>query len=142
MGKLARGRYPGGMTAVRAEPRRERLAARPGRPVLVAGDLAELRGPVSGIAELPIWLFWCPDRTFDLDQPGMLRWMYQNVLREAVRAPDLTTYLNGGKLAEVWPELVLPREVRQAWEGRHPVLRARSAAPLAGAATAAGPAES
>jgi len=130
------------MTAVRAEPRRGRFAARPGRAALVAGDLDELRGPVSGVAELPIWLFWCPDRTFDLDDPGMLRWMYQNVLREAVRTEDLTAYLNGGKLVEVWPDLVLPRGVRQAWEDRHPVLRARSAAPLAGAAAAASPAES
>ena len=130
------------MTAVRAEPRRERYQARPGRSALVAGDLADLRGPVSGTVELPIWLFWCPDRTFDLDQPGMLRWMYQNVLREAARPGDLTAYLNGGKLTEVWPDLVLPRGVRQAWEDRHPALRARSAplpasTPPVGAASAA-----
>ena len=59
--------------------------ARPGRSVLVAGDLTELHGPVSGLVELPLWLFWCPDRTFNLDDPAMLRWMYQTVLREASR---------------------------------------------------------
>jgi hypothetical protein len=67
----------------------------------------------------------------------MLRWMYQTVLREATRAADLSAWLNGAKLAEVWPDLVLPPGVRQAWEDRHPVLRARSAALLAAAAAPA-----
>ena len=101
--------------------------ARPGRSVLVAGDLAELHGPVSGLVELPLWLFWCPDRTFDLDDPAMLRWMYQTVLREASRPGDLAAYLNGDTLVAVWPELFLPKGVRQAWEERYPVLRAASA---------------
>ena len=101
--------------------------ARPGRSVLVAGDLAELQGPVSGLVELPLWLFWCPDRTFDLDDPAMLRWMYQTVLREASRPEDLAAYLNGDTLVAVWPELFLPRGVRQAWEERYPVLCATSA---------------
>jgi hypothetical protein len=96
--------------------------ARPGRGVLVATDLADLRGPVSGTVELPLRLFWCPDRTFDLDDPAMLRWMYQTVLREAVHPEELTTYLNGQMLAAVWRDLFLPLGVRQAWEERHPVL--------------------
>ena len=102
--------------------------ARPGRSVLVAGDLAELQGPVSGTVELPLWLFWYPDRTFDLDDPATLRWMYQTVLREAARPGDLTEFLNGDTLVTVWPELFLPKGVRQAWEERYPVLRAASAA--------------
>ena len=100
----------------------------PGRSVLVAGDLAELQGPVSGTVELPLWLFWYPDRTFDLDDPATLRWMYQTVLREAARPGDLTEFLNGDTLVTVWPELFLPKGVRQAWEERYPVLRAASAA--------------
>ena len=39
-------------------------------------------------------------------------------------AQDLTTYLDGGTLIELWPELYLPRGVRQAWEELHPILRA------------------
>jgi len=101
--------------------------ARPGRPVLVAGDLAELRGPASGLVELPLWLFWYPDRTFDLDDPATLRWMYQTVLREASRPADLASYLNQDVLAAVWHELFLPRDIRQAWEDRFPVLRATAA---------------
>ena len=55
------------------------------REVLVAASLADLTGPEHGPVELPIWLFWFPDRRFDLDEPGMLAWMYQIVLREARR---------------------------------------------------------
>lgn len=102
--------------------------ARPGRPVLVAADLDALRGPIHGTVELPLWLFWNPDRTFDLDSPGMLRWMYENVLREATRIGDLTAYLNGDVLIAVWQDLYLPKGVRHAWEERHPPLRRASAA--------------
>jgi DNA invertase Pin-like site-specific DNA recombinase len=99
--------------------------ARPGRGTLVIDDLSDLRGPVSGTVELPIWLFWYPDRTFNLDEPGILPWMYQIVLREAGRPEDLASYLNAGLLTRLWPELHLPKGVRQAWEERHPSLRAK-----------------
>jgi len=105
--------------------------ARPGRGVLVVTRLSALRGPAAGSVELPLWLFWNPDRTFDLDDPVMLRWMYETVLREASRPEDLTSYLNGDTLVAVWPELVLPRGVRQAWEDRYPVLRRAAAVPAA-----------
>ena len=97
--------------------------------MLVAASLAELRGPVHGPVELPIWLFWYPDRTFDLDEPGMLPWMYQIVLREAARPEDLD-FLNVDRLTALWPTLFLPKGVRQAWEEQHPALRA-AAAPAA-----------
>ncbi|MDT5029884.1 MAG: hypothetical protein QOC94_55 [Actinoplanes sp.] len=97
--------------------------ARPHRPVLVAGSLHELTGPVDGLVELPLRLWWGPRRPFDLGEPTMLRWMYENVLREAVRAEELRTYLHGPTLARLWPELNLPRGVRAAWESRHPQLR-------------------
>ena len=111
------------MATVRAAAPRRRHTSRPGRGVLVAASLADLRGPVHGSVEMPIWLFWYPDRTFDLDEPGMLPWMYQIVLREARRPEDLG-YLNGDRLVTMWPDLYLPRGVREAWEDQHPVLRA------------------
>jgi hypothetical protein len=115
-------------TAQAAAPR-PRLDSRPGRSVLVAADLAELQGPARGTVELPLRLFWsAPDRRFSLDDPDMLRSMYQKVLCEATRIDDLTGFLNGGKLVDVWPDLFLPAEVRRAWENRHAVLRARAAA--------------
>jgi hypothetical protein len=95
--------------------------------VLVAASLDSLRGAVTGTVELPIWLFWHPDRAFDLDEPGMLAWVYQIVLREAAGPADLE-YLNGARLTELWPGLYLPRGVRAAWEEQHPALRAAAAA--------------
>jgi hypothetical protein len=107
---------------------RTRHQARPGRTALVAADLAELRGPVSGAVELPLRMFWYPERVFDLDQPGMLEWLYRTVLREASRPEDLTSYLDGDTLVRLWPGLHLPKGVRRAWEDQHPVLRAAAAA--------------
>jgi hypothetical protein len=108
---------------------RTRYQSRPGRPVLVAGNLADLRGPSEGAVELPLRLFWsAPDRTFDLDDVDMLRSMYEKVLGTAVRMQDLTAFLNGARLIDVWPDLFLPRDVRRAWEERHPVLRRASVA--------------
>ena len=112
------------MTVEQTATLRAPQQARPGRRALVAADLAALAGPTTGPVELPLRLFWYPDRTFDLDAPGMLAWMYQTVLREATRPEDLTAYLDGATLTALWPDLFLPRGVRAAWEEQHPVLRA------------------
>jgi hypothetical protein len=52
----------------------------------------------------------------------MRRWFYQTVLREAGSLEDLTGYLDGDTLIALWPDLYLPKGVRQAWEDQHPVL--------------------
>ena len=109
---------------------RTQYRARPGRRAIVVTDLASLCGPVTGAVELPLRLFWSsPDRTFDLGDPFQRRWLYQTVLREASRPEDLTRYLDSGMLVALWPELRLPAGVRQAWEDRHPALRAAAARP-------------
>jgi hypothetical protein len=97
--------------------------ARPGRRALVAPDLGELHGPTSGVIELPHRLFWQKDRRFDLDQPFILQWVYEMVLREAIRLDELRTWLDGPTLVRLWPALYLPRGVRRDWEARHPELR-------------------
>ena len=101
--------------------------ARPHRPVLVAGTLGELGGPTGGVVELPLRLWWNPNRAFDLDHPTMLAWMYENVLREAIRVDELRAFLDGPTLVRLWPDLNLPRAVRAAWEARHPRLRRAAA---------------
>jgi hypothetical protein len=106
-----------------------RYQSRPGRGVMVAPSLADLRGPVEGTVELPLWLFWsCPGHTFDLGDRDMRLWLYETVLREASRPEDLTAYLDGETLIALWPDLFLPKGVRQAWEDAHPLLRAAAAA--------------
>jgi hypothetical protein len=100
--------------------------------VLVVKDLADLRGPASGKVTLPLRLFWSPPgRVFDLDDPFMLRSMYQVVLGEAIRAEELTAYLNQARLLAVWQDLYLPKGVRRAWEELHPVLGSAAPAPAA-----------
>ena len=96
----------------------------PHRRVVTAPRLADLHGPASGVIELPHRLLWQSDRHVDLDNPALLRWAYQIVLREAVSVEELRTWLDGETLIRVWPDLYLPRSVRQAWEEQHPVLRA------------------
>ncbi len=74
---------------------RTQYRSRPGRRAIEVTDLASLAGPVSGPVELPLRLFWgSPDRTFDLGNPFIRRWLYQTVLREASRPEDVTRYLD------------------------------------------------
>jgi hypothetical protein len=113
------------MATVQANTPRTRYQSRPGRWVTVAPSLADLRGTTEGSVELPLWLFWsAPGHTFDLSDRDMRRWLYQTVLREAGGLEDLTTYLDGDTLIALWPDMYLPKGVRQAWEDQHPVLRA------------------
>jgi hypothetical protein len=101
-----------------------RHESRPGRRALVIPDLAELRGPTSGVVELSHRLVWqaAPLRRFDLDDPYDLWTVYETVLREAIRYDELRRWLDGPTLIRLWPELILPRGVRAAWEERFPAL--------------------
>jgi hypothetical protein len=116
------------MDAERAVAVRTQHQARPGRRVIVVTDLASLRGPARGTVELPLRLYWSGlSPAFDLGEPYLRRWLYQIVLREASRPEDLTGYLDRDTPIGLWPQLRLPRGVRQAWEERHPQLRAAAA---------------
>jgi hypothetical protein len=102
----------------------ERKPRRPKRPVLVAPDLTALQGPAAGSVTLPRALFWsAEDASFDLGDPAQRRQMYETVLREARTQKHLTTYLNGVLLVCLWQE-IYNKQIRQAWEAQHPVLRA------------------
>jgi hypothetical protein len=129
----SRGGRLGFVTVLQASASPARYTARPGRQAVVAASLDALHGPGSGPVALPLWLFWSiPGHVFDLDDPDMRAWMYETVLREAGRPEDLA-YLDGATLAALWPDLYLPRGVRQAWEDRHPVLLAATAGGAAAA---------
>jgi hypothetical protein len=74
-------------------------------------------------------LMWQADRRIDLDDAFERRWLYEIVLCEATRFDELQTWLDGTTLCRLWPQLILPRGVRRAWEERHPELaRLRTAA--------------
>jgi hypothetical protein len=118
----------GDMNAEPAAAVRTQYEARPGRRGIVVTDLASLRGPSRGTVELPLRLYWSgPSPVFDLGEPYLARWVYQIVLREASCPEDLTSYLDRDMLIALWPQLRLPKGVREAWEERHPQLRAAAA---------------
>lgn len=94
---------------------------------MIIGDLDELHGPTSGVIELPHRLFWQPDRRVNLDNPALLQWMYETVLREAVTTEELRSWLDGPTLVRVWHDLYIPRTIRDIWENQHPALRRAAA---------------
>ena len=66
--------------------------------------------------ELPLSLNWSqPGREYRLrDRLDRAR-VYEAVLREG-GAKDVLTYIDGALLVDLWDELVLPRDVRAAWD--------------------------
>lgn len=64
---------------------------------------------------LPLHLNWSePRRMFRLADRSQRARAYEIVLREG-GPDDLATYIDGALLVDLWPELVLPREIRAAW---------------------------
>lgn len=64
---------------------------------------------------LPLHLNWsAPDRSFDLRDRAERARAYEIVLREGTPT-DVLTYIDGALLVDLWDELVLPRDVREAW---------------------------
>lgn len=68
------------------------------------------------VVVLPLWLNWSdPGREFRLADRSDRARVYEIVLR-AGTPDDVLTYVDGALLADLWPELVLPRELRAAWD--------------------------
>jgi len=88
------------------------------KPVVVADDLALLRGPTAGLVTLPRHLDWSGSADYDLDSPGRIVDLYRTVLIEATKPADLHTFLDQTILTRLWPSLWLPPELRRAWEER------------------------
>lgn len=65
---------------------------------------------------LPLELNWsAPSQEFRLSDRVERARLYEIVLREG-RPEDVVRYIDGVLLVDVWPELVVPRDVRAAWE--------------------------
>lgn len=104
----------------RGAPRGSRYADQ--RPYVVSERLEDLHGPLTGEIVLSRRLDWSGRARYDLDNPRRLASMYETVLREATTAEDLDLWLDGPTLLRLWAGLVLPPQVRQAWETGHPAL--------------------
>jgi len=60
-------------------------------------------------------LHWSePGRVFRLADRADRERVYEVVLREGTPA-DILSYIDGALLVDLWPDLVLPRDVRAAW---------------------------
>lgn len=99
------------------------------RTIVVAPELSALRGPTSGIHQLPLHLDSSAPASYDFADPHRRALAYRIVLAEAAAESDLTTWLEQDTLVALWPDLYLPRPVRRAWEDRHPELARRGAGP-------------
>lgn len=104
----------------RGAPRGSRYADQ--RPYVVSERLDDLQGPTTGQVVLSRRLDWSGRARYDLDNPRRLASMYETVLREATNSEDLQLWLDGPTLLRLWASLVLPPQVRLAWETKHPVL--------------------
>lgn len=65
---------------------------------------------------LPLRLNWSePGRVFDLANRAQRARVYEIVLREG-GPEDVRAYVDGTLLVDLWDDLVLPRDVRAAWQ--------------------------
>ncbi len=105
------------------------------RTVVVAGELDELRGPLTGVHRLPHHLDASARHRYDFADPQWRELAYRTVLMEAGTVADLTAWLDRNVLISLWPQLYLPPFVRAAWQQQHPELARAGAGPGVPAAT-------
>lgn len=73
-------------------------------------------GQALGTVELPLHLDWSsPGRSVDLRDRGERARCYEVVLREG-RPDDIERFVDGALLVDLWGDLVLPAEIRAAWQ--------------------------
>lgn len=99
------------------------------RRVVVATDLAALRGPLNGRWQLPLHLDASARAVYEFADPDEREEAYQLVLLEAASPADLEQWLDGTELLRLWPHLYLPRVVRAAWQAQQPDLALAGAGP-------------
>jgi transcriptional regulator with XRE-family HTH domain len=92
-------------------------AGRHGRAIYVPAVFP--RQPVDralATVRLPLHLDWSqPDREYDLSNRRQRARVYEIVLREGT-GEDIMRYIDGALLVDLWPDLVLPTEVRREWQ--------------------------
>lgn len=88
-----------------------------GRVVAVPSALPRLTvSEALATVTLPLHLAWSgPRRRFSLADRGDRGRVYEIVLREG-GSEDVLRYVDGALLVDLWDDLVLPRDVRAAWD--------------------------
>lgn len=111
------------MVISKGTTRAERMYFRDVKPYAIPDSLDQLTGPADGVITLAHSVLWAPgDGRIDLDEPGGVGLAYRAVLAEGT-ADEQVKVLNRARLVAVWPELMLPRRLREVWEDRFPELR-------------------
>lgn len=81
-----------------------------------------------GRVRLPLHLNWSePDRDYDLSDRRQRARVYEIVLREGT-AQDISDYVDGALLVDLWPDLVIPAQLRRAWQPLIDAVRNNTAA--------------
>jgi transcriptional regulator with XRE-family HTH domain len=91
--------------------------SRHGRAVYVPAVLPRLSvDRALGHVRLPLHLNWSqPDREFDLSDRRQRARVYEIVLREGT-GRDIIDYVDGALLLDLWPDLILPAQIRREWQ--------------------------
>jgi transcriptional regulator with XRE-family HTH domain len=77
---------------------------------------------------LPLYLNWSePDRDYDLSDRRERARVYEIVLREGT-AQDISDYVDGALLVDLWPDVVVPAQLRRAWQPLIDTVRNNTAA--------------
>ena len=86
------------------------------RPVAIPNDIdAPDAAKAQGVIELPLRVRWSgPPRRYNLADRRDRALVYEQVLTEGTD-DDVRRFIDLGQLVDLWPDLVLPRHVRQAW---------------------------
>jgi transcriptional regulator with XRE-family HTH domain len=81
-----------------------------------------------GRVRLPLHLNWSqPGREYDLSDRRQRARVYEIVLREGT-GQDISDYVDGALLVDLWPDLILPAELRRAWQPLIDTVRGNTAA--------------
>ena len=99
------------------------------RGITVAEDLDRLHGPTTGASVLPLAIEASHRTAYDFGDAHQRGEAYRVVLTEALTRDDLVCWLDRDELVRVWPDLYLLRDIRAAWQARHPALAARGMGP-------------
>lgn len=113
--------WPAATALVETTPSRSpiRFARVPGRRRTIEVPTSLPRLPLErafASVTLPLTLNWSePGRVFRLADRHDRARVYEIVLREGTSA-DILSYIDGALLVDLWPDLVLPRDLRSAWQ--------------------------
>jgi transcriptional regulator with XRE-family HTH domain len=81
-----------------------------------------------GRVRLPLHLNWSePNRDYDLSDRRQRARVYEIVLREGT-PQDISDYVDGALLVDLWPDLVIPTQLRRAWQPLIDIVRNITAA--------------